>query len=132
MDMRKYAVRYVKPDQVRDGPIQAHILSVFESEKYGRPVLELSNGAQFMLNESNVDALIKAWGISSEDWTEGEIELSLGTYRDWREKPPVDKETVKVRALSPAETAHNGGAPTLPPSRVVTLYKDDMDDAIPF
>ena len=35
MDARKYASRYVKPDNVRDGPIQTRVLNVFEGT-YGR------------------------------------------------------------------------------------------------
>jgi hypothetical protein len=54
MDLRQYASTFVKPDNVRDGPIQTRIVNVFESERYGRPVLELETGSQFMLNEGNV------------------------------------------------------------------------------
>ena len=56
--------------------------------------------------------------------------------KDWRADPPEEKETVKVRAISPAKTTQNGGAPAskppLPPSRVATSAKDDPDDIIPF
>jgi hypothetical protein len=137
MDMRQYASTYVKPDNVRDGPIQTRIINVFESERHGRPVLELETGSQFTLNDGNVNTLIKAWGYKSDDWIGQEIELSLGTYKDWRADPPVDKETVRARAISPAKTtAGNSGvpsAPPLPPSRTAAAAKrDDMDDAIPF
>jgi hypothetical protein len=61
----------------------------------------------------------------------------LGTYKDWKSDPPADKETVKVRAISPAKTtaAGNSGAPSkppLPPSKTVAAKRDDMDDSIPF
>lgn len=136
MDMRQYASKYVKPDQVRDGPIQTRVVNVFESEQYGRPVLELETGSQFTLNDGNNNALVKAWGYDSNDWLGQELILELGTYKDWRADPPEEKETVRVRAISPAKTAEaqNGSAPTskpLPPSRVATSPKE-MDDEIPF
>jgi hypothetical protein len=137
MDMRQYASTYVKPDHVRDGPLQTRIVNVFESEQYGRPVLELETGSQFTLNEGNTNLLTKAWGYESKDWIGQEIELLLGTYTDWKSKPPTEKETVKVRPISPAKTAagNSGTAskPPLPASRVAAAkYDDDMDDSIPF
>ena len=135
MDMRKYASTHVKPDHVRDGPIQTQIVNVFESEQYGRPVLELETGSQFTLNEGNNDTLIKAWGHDSVDWIGQEIELVLGHYQDRKTNPPTEKETVKVRAVSPAKTAQNGGAPVnkpLPAPKPVTRLGDDPDDGVPF
>ena len=136
MDMRKYASKYIKPDQVRDGPIRTRVIAVFEGD-YGRPALELENGSQFTLNEGNNSTLLKAWGHDSDGWIGQEIELALGTYKDWRADPPVDKETVKVIAISPAKNseAQNGSAPAskpLPPSLAATPRKSDMDDEIPF
>jgi hypothetical protein len=141
MDMRQYTAKYIKPDQVRDGPIQTRIINVFESERYGRPMLELETGSQFTLNDGNTNVLIQAWGHNSDDWIGQEIELALGTYKDWRSDPVVEKETVKVRAVSPTKTAtSNGGAsskPPLPPSKTVaqggaTSLRGEMDDDIPF
>jgi hypothetical protein len=136
MDARKYASKYVKPDNVRDGPIVTRIINVFEDERYGRLTLELETGSTFGLNEGNTNTLIKAWGVETNDWIEQEIELSLGTYKDWKSDPPEDKETVKVRAISPRKTtAGNSGEqskPALPPSRTAAAKKDDMDDSIPF
>jgi hypothetical protein len=136
MDMRDFASKYVKPDQVRDGPIQTRIINVYESEQYARPVLELETGSQFTINDSNCNVLIQAWGHESNDWIGQELELFLGYYKDWRADPPVDKETVKVRAISPAKAATgNGGVPgkpVLPPRRAVASKSDDMDDSIPF
>jgi hypothetical protein len=136
MDMRQYASKYVKPDNVRDGPLQTRIVNVFESEQYGRPVLELETGSQFTLNDGNTNTLIKAWGYKSEDWIGQEIELSLGSYKDWKSDPPVDKETVKARAVSPAKTAAgNSGTAgkALPPSiKSAATLQNDLDDQIPF
>jgi hypothetical protein len=136
MDARKYASKYVKPDNVRDGPIQTRIVNVFEEERYGRLTLELETGSQFSLNDGNTNALIKAWGHDTDDWIGLELELYLDTYKDWRADPPEEKETVRVRAISPPKTAQNGGAPAskppLPPSRTSAPGKSDMDDEIPF
>jgi hypothetical protein len=133
VDARKYASKYVKPDNVRDGPIQTRVVNVFEEERYGRLTLELETGSQFSLNDSNTNVLIKAWGHETDAWVGLELTLELGTYKDWRED--VEKETVRVRAISAAKTAQNDGAaaskPPLPPSRTKSS-SDDMDDAIPW
>lgn len=136
MDMRQYASNWIKPDQVRNGPIQIRVVNVFEGERYGRPVLELENGSQLTLSPGNNSTLIQAWGWNSDDWIGQEVELTLGIYKDWKADPPADKETVRVRAISPAKSATaNGGAPAskpLPPSKKVAPRHDDMDDEIPF
>lgn len=138
MDARKYASKNIKPDDVRDAPIQARIVNVFEEDRYNRLCLELETGAEFPLNSGNNNALIKAWGHDTDGWIGFEVEFYLGTWKDWRADPPEEKETVKVRAISPAKAAANGGAPTgkpaLPPSRTAAsaVGNRDMDDDIPF
>jgi hypothetical protein len=133
VDARKYASKFVKPDNVRDGPIQTRIVNVYEEERYGRLMLELENGSQFTLNDGNTNTLIKAWGHDTDGWIGQELALELGTRMDWNSKPePKEVETVKVRAIS---QTGNGSAPAskpLPPSRVVTSVEDDLDDTIPF
>jgi hypothetical protein len=135
MDARKFASKYVKPDHVRDAPIQTRIVSVLEDERYDRLLLELETGSQFALNDGNTTTLIKAWGHDTDTWVGREIQLELGTYKDWRADPPEEKETVRVRAIPPAE-AQNGSAPAakpLPPSMVTPKsLKDDLSDEIPF
>ena len=123
---------------MRDGPIQTRIVNVFESERYGRPVLELETGSQFTLNDGNVNVLIKAFGSESNDWIGKELALELGTYKDWRDDPPSEKETVKVRAVFPEKTGvQNGGAPSkaVAPSKApgkAGSLRDDMCDEVPF
>src|SRR5262245_56138927 len=68
MDARKYASKYVKPDDVRDGPIVTRIVNVFEDDRYGRLMLELEMGAQFPLNAGNARILMKAWGYDTDAW----------------------------------------------------------------
>jgi len=139
MDARKYASKFVKPDNVRDGPIVTRIVSCFEDERYGNLVLELETGSQFTLYSNNASVLIKSYGAETDAWIGMEIELSLDTYRDW--KSDTDKETVRVRPVSPGTGAPsaNGSAPaarSLPPSRTMTgaktPIKDDLSDDIPF
>lgn len=136
VDARKYASKYVKPEQVRDGPIETRIINVLEG-KYGLE-LELETGSQFSLNEGNTNTLIKAWGHETDAWIGLELAMELGEYTDWKEDPPVKKETVRVRAISPRPNAtQNGSVPAsrpLPPSRTAAAksLKDDLDDAIPF
>ena len=136
MDARKFASKYINADSVRESPVTARIVNVFEDDRYGRLTLELETGSEFSLNQGNANVLIHAWGHETDNWMEQELELSLGFYKDWKVDPPVDKETVKVRAISPAKTttANGGesGRPVLPPSRTVAAKKDEMDDQIPF
>jgi hypothetical protein len=140
MDARQYASKNIHPDNVRDGPIQARIVNVFEEDRYNRLrlCLELETGAEFPLNDGNNNILIKAWGHNTDEWIGLEVEFYLGTWKDWRADPPEEKETVRVRAISPAKAGVNGGMPTakppLPPSRTAAqaARKDDMNDDIPF
>ena len=97
-------------------------------------MLELETGSQFTLNVGNTNTLMKAWGYNTDDWIGLELQLEIGTYKDFSGDEPVEKETVRVRAISPAPAGANSGAPAnkpLPPSRVIAS-KDDMDDTIPF
>jgi hypothetical protein len=131
VDARKYASKYIKPDNVREEPIQTRILAVFESERYGNLVLELETGSQFNLYEGNNNILIKAWGWETKDWMGKEIILELGTYKDWRANPPEDKETVRVRAVLSGNGSTPAASKPLPPS-MVTTSQDDLNDIIPF
>jgi hypothetical protein len=137
MDARKYASKYVKPDQVRDGPIETRVVNVFEDERYGRLMLELETGSQFALNAGNTSALMKAWGHDTNGWVGQELVLELGTFKDYSadRDNPEEKETVRVRAISKTAEVQNGSAPAskppLPPIRMVGSPKD-MDDEIPF
>ena len=135
MDMRKYAVGFIKTDDVRDGPLQDRIVNVFESEKLLRPVLELESGNQFTVNNTNTAILNKAWGWKSQDWMNQELEFSLGHYRDWKEDK--DCETVTVRPISPRKASASGGGikPSTDNSGAkaqVPSRRDDLNDDVPF
>jgi hypothetical protein len=138
MDMRNYASKKIKPDHVRDGPMQTRIINVLEDDRYNRPKLELENGCEFTLNDGNMRELMKAWGFDSNDWLGLDIEFYFGTWKDWRSDPPEEKETVRVRAISPRKgaPAPNGGTPPprkpLPPTKAAAPVKKDLDDEIPW
>jgi hypothetical protein len=138
MDMRKFATGFIKPDDVRDGPLQDRIIGVFESEKFQRPVLELASGNQFTVNNTNCAILNKAWGWNSEDWLDQELEFTLGHYKDWREDKEC--ETVVVRPISPRKasapgagikpSADKGGAKAIPTPK--PSVANDLNDDMPF
>lgn len=139
VDARRFASRFIKPDQVRDSPIVTRVVNVFEDERYNRLMLELEIGSQFALNDSNTNILIKAWGADTDAWHGNELSLELGTYKDWRSDPPTDKETVRVRpvtVVTEAPTATGNGALSAkpPPARTAARpsLKDQLDDSIPF
>jgi len=133
MDMRKYSAGIITPEELRDGPQRETIVDVFEHETHGCAVLVFESGNQFYCWNNYARILSKAWGYSSDDWLNQEVELSLGHYTD--RKTDKQKETVTLCAISPAKAAQNGGAlansPPLPPSRTVTA-NDDIADDIPF
>ena len=137
MDMRKFGTGFIKPEDVRENPIRARIVIVLEElDKYGQPVIELDTGAQFSLNRTNNDILLRAWGYDSKNWPDQEIEFFHGTYRD--RETDAEKETVKVRPISPAKsaTSNNSGTENKPPlpapmSRPAPLAMD-LDDEVPF
>jgi hypothetical protein len=132
MDMRKFNSGFLKPDDVRDNPIQAHIVNVVVSEKYNRPVLELDNGEQFSVNATNNRVLIKAYGPSDSDWLVHLVEFALGHYKDWNTDPPEEKETVVVRPISPREKGNGSGPQRVDPAQLPKPLKDDLSDEIPF
>ncbi len=137
MDARKYASKNIKPDAVRDAPVEARIVNVYEEERYGKLCLELETGAVFTLNDGNTNTLIKAFGHNTDNWIGQEIELYLATWKDWRADPPEEKETVRCRISPTSAAAANGSTPAtakppLPPSRTAASKNDDMNDDIPF
>jgi hypothetical protein len=123
MDVRRYCGGLIMADDVREGSITTKIIGVFENPKHNCLVLELENGSQFYLFNSNARILSKAWGWDSDDWTNQEIEFSLGSYLDRKEG--LEKETVVVRAISP--TKSNGASASKSPAP-----RDEMSDDIPF
>jgi hypothetical protein len=137
MDARLFASTWVKPEDLRDGPIVATILQVLMNDKFNpaRPMLELSNGQQFTLFERNIDILIKAWGFEMDEWPGYEVELSHESYTI--RKPDGSKEEkdgAKICAISPRKPPKDGNGGGLPMTREELRKKndDDMADSIPF
>jgi hypothetical protein len=126
MDAKKYGTKMIKADDVRDGPIRDVIVSVYEDEELGCLVLELESGDEFRLNKTTTRALGKAYGWDSDGWLKHEIELSLGSYVDFKdgnkEKENVALTPISLRRPSP----DNGG------TKAETPKRDDFKDSIPF
>ena len=117
MDMRKYSAGVIRPEDLYDGPRVEKIINIFKHEKHGCPVLEFESGDQFYCWSNQARILNKAWGYFSDDWLGQEVELSLGHYTDKKTDPPTEKETIAVKAISPAKaTAGNNGG-SLPAPR---------------
>jgi hypothetical protein len=133
MDTRKYSSGVIRPEDLHEGPRVEKIINIFEHEKHGCLVLELENGDQFYCWKNYARILSKAWGYESESWIDQELEFSLGHYTDKKTDPPTEKETIDVRAVSPAKPGTNGGAPSkaIAPGRPASLH-GPMDDDIPF
>ena len=133
VDMRKYTSGLITPDEVRDGPIEARIVSVYISEKHNVPVLELDTGDQFFAWPSNGKKLARAYGYNSDDWIGHLIRLELGTYTD---KEGVSKDTVNLTPISSRDGTTDGGTPQRAdldklPAPVQRTLKDDLSDEIP-
>jgi hypothetical protein len=126
MDTRKYSGGVIRPEDLYDGPQVEKIVNVYAHEKHTCLVLELESGNQFYCWSNYARILNKAWGYESERWLEQEFELSLGHYTDKKTDPPTEKETINIRAISPAKPeALNGDVPA-------KSRKDDLSDEIPF
>ena len=125
MDMRKYGAGPVRPEDVRDGPLQEKIVDVSISEKFECPALHFETGNQFLLFNANARVMNRAYTTESNNWLGQVIELSLGHYTDNRGE---EKETVVLKPVSVLQpSADNGGTKTALPSR-----RDELDDEIPF
>ncbi|HVI63070.1 MAG TPA: hypothetical protein VM910_10870 [Bradyrhizobium sp.] len=135
VDMRKYTSGLITPDEVRDGPIEARIISVYISEKHNVPVLELETGDQFFVWPQNGKKLARAYGYNSDDWLRHLIRFELGTYTD--KKTGEEKETVNLTPISSRDGNAGNGTPQRAdpdklPAPVERSVKDDLDDSIPF
>ncbi len=131
MDTRKFSAGVIKPEDLHEGPQQEKIVNVFEQEKYLCLVLQFESGNQFYCWPNYTRILNKAWGCESENWIDQELELSLDHYTD--RKTEEQKETVAIRAISPAKPGAFDKAPgkALAPAGAASRG-GDMDDDIPF
>jgi hypothetical protein len=125
MDMTKYSgPSYIKPNDVRDEPIEGRIAGIKEG-KFGKPDLFLDSGDVLSLNSTNNKILMKAYGTNSDLWIAKMIRLFLGEI----EYQGAPHESVIVEPISPPikkkkETIDTDGEPA--------PKKPDMDDEIPF
>jgi hypothetical protein len=124
MDMRKYSSStFIGVEDLRGGPREETIVSVAEG-KFDKPVATFKSGDKFTLNTTNVNTLIKAYGLNDEDWIGCTIELSIGTAK-YNGK---EQESVVVGPVTPPKPLETRTpVPKQPPVR-----KPDLDDEIPF
>ena len=136
MDMRKYAIGFIRPDDVRGGPLRETIAGVSISEKFECPVLVFESGNEFTLfsYSDNLKAILKAYGYESEDWKGHIVELSLGTYID-KKDGDKEKETVDLTPVS-SRDGNDDGPPRVDPAKILPPPKrtgtNDMEDEIPY
>jgi hypothetical protein len=116
MDLSQYAAaRFLRVEDLADGPQKKTIASIEPGKKFDRPVVAFTDRTRLTLNGTNVNTIINAFGSTeSEDLIGQEIELYVGTIRFQGD----DKQSVLLRALSrPAPTKR---------------LKAELDDEIPF
>jgi hypothetical protein len=120
MDMRKYTgTVYLKAGDVKAGAIRVTIVDVLEG-KYDKPDLLFHDGTKLSLNATNARTLVRAYGGSSEDLIDKEIELYLGSLR-YDDK---DNEAILVKPISPVIEKNTPPKPR--------KSGGDMNDSIPF
>src|SRR5215469_2463987 len=125
MDMRKYGSGPVRPEDVRDGPLQQKIVDVSVNEKFDCPVVHFESGDHFSLFSTNARVMNRAYTTESSNWLGQVISLSLGHYTDNKGE---EKETVVLKPVSVLQpSADNGGTKAALPS-----VRDDPEDEIPF
>lgn len=118
MDLKKYATdRFVKPNDVKDGPIEGEI-AVVKDGKYDKLNVVLETGDVVSLNATNFRTLSSAYGMDSDVWLGKTIRLFLGTIQ----YQGADHEAVLVEPISPA----------IPKTKNKTDEKPPFDDKIPF
>lgn len=123
MDMSRYAGQvFIKPDDVRGAPVRERIVRL-SMGKYDRPVANFESGDALTLNQTNIRALIRAYGRDGRAWIGHDVELYVGEIEyDGRQQ-----ESVLVRPISKAGEA---SAVVLPPEEPST--EDVLDNSIPF
>jgi hypothetical protein len=123
MNMREYAGdMYLKVSDLQSsGPRKVTIVAV-EEGSFDKPVLRLDDNTLPSINATNAKVLIRAYGEESDDWTNKQIELYVGST-SYQGQP---KDSILVRPISPAIPG-NQRRPPKPPNGPSLI-----DDEIPF
>jgi hypothetical protein len=134
MDMRQFKKpRFLKVDDVRNGPRQMRIAGVLQG-KYEKPDLVFENGDKLGLSATNIDTLAESYGWDSNSWTGHLVELSVGKGEFAGEE--VDMVLLKPISKAEGENAEAAKepakkkAPNKPPQ--LKAVGGSMDDEIPF
>jgi hypothetical protein len=121
-DLKKYAgEHFLKPDDVRDGPLHLKIAVVREG-KFDKLDLIFESGDALSLNATNTQRLIRAYGADSKNLIDKEVELFLGTIN----YNGTDNEAVLVNPITPKDKDVPAPKPTAPTDKI------KLDDEIPF
>jgi len=117
-DLKKYSgEHFLKPDDVRDEPLQQRIAGLREG-KFGKLEAIFESGDILSINATNMNILVRAYGESSDDLVGKDIELYLGKIK----YAGTDNDAVLVRPITPptrkAKSSEQG--------------KPDYDDTVPF
>jgi hypothetical protein len=132
MDMAQYVKKFMKLEDVKDGPLTMTIACV-EMGKYGKPDLVFTTGEKLGLNLTNNLTLQRAYGTDSVGWAGKDVELYEGevTYEG------KQQAAVLITPISPPLTPEEKLAPVAAKAAAKPVGKDeadnsDMDDDIPF
>jgi len=130
VDIRKYASGFITADDVREKPIEAHIINTYISEKHDCLVLELDSGDQFYVWPGKGRALTRAYGFESTDLIGHLVRFEHGTYTD--RKDGQIKETVNVVPVSSRDGGGDGPKRADPATLPKPALNDDLSDDVPF
>jgi hypothetical protein len=116
MDMKKYlgSAFLTVADIKVSGPRRVTITDVSEG-RYDKPNLTFDDGTRLGCNVTNCRILAKAYGRSSADWLDKEVELVVGEI-EYQRKP---QEAVLVKPISP------------PIEKRASPIDEDLNDELP-
>src|SRR5262245_51621117 len=125
MDVRKFLGKsFLKPEHVKDGPIELTIVEAVESDRYDKVELVFDDGTCLSLGQINLRTLIRAYGDNTDDWLGRKVEAS------WAEVDYQNEKQAMV-LLKPISPAIDKPAPKVKPKPKGKLG-DDLDDVISF
>jgi hypothetical protein len=118
-DLKNYTgEHYLKPDDVRDAPLQQRIAGLREG-KFGKLEAIFESGDILSINATNMNVLVRAYGESSDDLIGKDIETFLGKIK----YAGADNDAVLVRPVTPPTRKAKPSEPE---------QKPDFNDEIPF
>ena len=118
-DLKNYTgEHFLKPDDVRDGPLQQRIAKLREG-KFGKLEAIFESGDILSINATNMNVLVRAYGENSDNLIGKDIECFLGKIK----YAGADNDAVLVRPVTPPTRKAKPSEPE---------QKPDFNDDIPF